>query len=34
MRRRIIPLVMDTEKQSIAKLTANSQISSILIVGG
>jgi len=26
--------VMDTEKQSIAKLTANSQISSILIVGG
>ena len=28
----MIPLVMDMEKQSIAKLTANSQISSVLMV--
>jgi hypothetical protein len=26
-RRKMIPLVMETEKQSIAKLTANNQIS-------
>jgi hypothetical protein len=32
-RRRMIPLVMDTEKQSIARLTAKSQISRLLMYG-